>query len=96
MKQFLFYHLRTTPSHVSDKDYLEFLIEPNLSHSGNPKRLSTLKFKIKWLGYDETCNSWEPWSSSRQMRILRKNLIEQNMLNIIPRKFKENCPPPPR
>ena len=94
MKEFIFNPLRTIPSDVSRKDYLEFFIETILSHSGNPKRISTLKFKIKWLGYDDTYNSWEPWSSLRQMEILHKYLIEHNMSNIIPRKFRENYPPP--
>ena len=94
MKQFLFDPLRTTPADVSRKDYLEFFIESILSHSGNPKRISTLQFKIKWLGYDETYNSWEPWSSLREMEVLHLYLIEHNMSNIIPRKFKINYPPP--
>jgi hypothetical protein len=39
---------------LSRKDYLEFFSETILQHTGDVKRLSTLQFKVKWLGYDET------------------------------------------
>jgi hypothetical protein len=56
MKPFLFNPLRTNPTDVSRKDYLEFFIETVLQLTSDIKRLSTLQ----WLGYDETFNSWEP------------------------------------
>jgi hypothetical protein len=60
MKLFLFNPLRTNPTDVSRKNYLEFFIETILQHTGDIKRLPTLQFKVKWLGYDEIYNSWEP------------------------------------
>ena len=94
MKKFLFNPLRTNPTDVSRKDYLEFFIETVLAHTGDSKRLSSLQFKIKWLGYDETYNSWEPWSNLREMEILHKYLILNNMRSLIPYKFRDNYPPP--
>jgi hypothetical protein len=38
--------------------------------TGNPKRLTSLRFMIKWVGYDETHNSEEPWSNLRDSEIL--------------------------
>jgi hypothetical protein len=90
IKKFLFDPMRTNPSDVSRKDYLEFFIESILQHRGDPKRLSTIEFKIKWLGYDETYNSWEPWANVRELGILHEYLIVNNMRKIIPKKFKEN------
>ena len=92
MKPFLFNPLRTNPTDVSRKDYLEFFIETILQHTGDIKRLSTLQFKVKWLGYDETYNSWEPWANLREMEILHQYLIVNNMKQIIPNKFKANYP----
>jgi hypothetical protein len=42
MKPFLFNPLRTNPTDVSRKDYLEIFIETILQHTGDIKRLSTL------------------------------------------------------
>ena len=92
MKKFHFDPMRTDPTDVSRKDYLEFFIETILQHTGDPKRLSTLQFKIKWLGYDESYNSWEPWANLREMEILHQYLIVNNMKHIIPNKFQENYP----
>jgi hypothetical protein len=38
---------------IARKDYLEFFIETILAHRGDPKKLSALQFKVKWLGYNE-------------------------------------------
>ena len=65
MKQFQFNLLRTKPTDVARKDYLEFFIEKILQRTGDITKLSTLKFKIKWLGYDEAYNSSEPWANLR-------------------------------
>ena len=65
-------------------------IESILQHKGDHKKLSTLEFKIKWLGYDETYNSWEPWSNLREMEILHQYLIAHNIKQIVPNQFKEN------
>ena len=90
MKKFLFDPIRTNPTDVARKDYLEFFIESILQHKGDHKKLSTLEFKIKWLGYDETYNSWEPWANLREMEILHQYLIAHNMKQIVPNKFREN------
>ena len=92
IKQFLFDPLRTKTTDVARKDYLEFFIDKILHHTGDVTKLSTLKFKIKWLGYDDTCNTWEPWANLREMEILHKYLIVNNMRHIIPTQFRENYP----
>ena len=75
LKQFPFDPLRTNPTDVARIDYLEFFIVEILQYKGDIKKLSTLQFKIKWLGYDETYNTWEPWANLREMEILHKYLI---------------------
>ena len=92
IKQFVFNPLRTNPTDVARKDYLEFFIETILQRSGDITKLSTLQFKIKWLGYDATYNSWEPWANLREMEILHKYLIVQNLRHLIPIQFKDNYP----
>ena len=90
MKQFHFDPMRTDPSDVARKDYLEFFIETILTHRGDTKRLSTLEFKVKWLSYNESHNSWEPWANLREMEILHLYLIQKNLRQLIPSKFQQN------
>jgi Chromo (CHRromatin Organisation MOdifier) domain len=90
LKQFLFSPSRTDPSDVARKDYLEFFVEAVLAHTGLSDRISTLKFHIKWLGYDESHNSWEPWSNLKDMEILHRYLIQKNLRRLIPLKFQGN------
>jgi Chromo (CHRromatin Organisation MOdifier) domain len=82
MKQFHFDPMRTDPSDVARKDYLEFFIETILIHRGNTKRLSTLEFKVKWLSYNESHNSWEPWANLQEMEILHLYLIQKLDLHL--------------
>ena len=50
-----------------------------------------LQFKVKLLGYNETCDSWEPWSALRDMVQLQVNyLMQVNLPHLIPKRFKDN------
>jgi hypothetical protein len=71
--------MRTDPSDVARKDYLEFFIKTTLTHRGNTKKLSTLEFKVKWLSYNESHNSWEPWANLQEILILHLYLIQKNL-----------------
>ena len=55
--------------------------------TGDPKRVTTLKFLIKWLGYDDTHNTWEPWKEVRDVEVLHTYLRANNLTKIIPKKF---------
>ena len=84
MKQFLFNPMRTDPVDGVREDYLEFFIETILAHQGDPKRLSTTKFRVKWLTYNESHNQWERWKYS-----IDRYLIQKNLRQIIPKNFKK-------
>ena len=88
MKPFLFNPLRTDPLDVARKDYLEFFIEKVLGIKGDIKKLKTLEFQIKWLGYDDTHNSWEPWANIRTVAIVHEYLRTNNLGKIIPKQFR--------
>jgi len=88
MKPFNFDPLSTDPLDVTRKDYLEFFIEAILKHTGNRRsKKSDLKFYIKWLGYDDEHNSWEPYSGIRDMTICHQYLRAHGMSNHVPIKF---------
>jgi hypothetical protein len=88
IKPFRFDPLNTNPLDVARKDYLEFFIEAILKHSGNRhSKKSNLRFYIKWLGYEEDHNSWEPYSNIRDMTVCHEYLRSRGMANHIPKKF---------
>ena len=63
MKPFFFNPLATDPLDVARKDYLEFFVEAIVNHKGDRKsRKNDLEFLIKWQGYDDKFNTWEPYA----------------------------------
>jgi hypothetical protein len=88
MKPFLFDPSRTNPQDVARHDYLEFFVEKILAHEGNVKVRSSMKFTIKWLGYDSSKNTVEPYSNLRDLDILHDYLTHNNMAQLIPKKFR--------
>ncbi len=88
MKPFHFDPTHTDPVDIARRDYLEFFIEAILSHKGNKKSKKTqLFFLIKWTRYDETYNSWEPYSEVRDTTLCHDYLKSHGMANHIPKKF---------
>jgi hypothetical protein len=87
LKPFVFDPLNTDPLNIARRDYLVFFIEKILAMSGEVKKVSTLDFHIKWLGYDDTYNLWLPWKDLRVTDILHSYLRENNLGNSIPKKF---------
>jgi hypothetical protein len=53
--QFEYDSLNTDPTDIARRDYLEFFVERILEISGDCSKVSSLQFKVKWLGYDESC-----------------------------------------
>jgi transposase InsO family protein len=88
LKEFIFNPARVAPLDVARKDYLEFFIEKILHHTGNTNRLSSLNFKVKWQGYDDTYNSYEPWKNLRSTEQLHLYLIRQNLKHLIPKQHQ--------
>jgi hypothetical protein len=88
LKPFIFDPLHVNPLDIARRDYLEFFVEKVLDMTGDPKKVTTLKFLIKWLGYDDTHNTWEPYKEVRDVEILHTYLRTNNLSKIIPKKFK--------
>jgi Chromo (CHRromatin Organisation MOdifier) domain len=55
-----------SPVEVAAKDYEEFMVEAIIDHRVIPRGKITnrthLEFLVAWLGYDESANTWEPYS----------------------------------
>jgi Chromo (CHRromatin Organisation MOdifier) domain len=88
LKEFIFNPSRVSPLDVAREDYLEFFIEKILHHTGNTTRLSTSNFKVKWQGYDDSYNSYEPCKNLRNTEQLHLYLIAQNLKHLIPKQHQ--------
>jgi hypothetical protein len=93
MKPYRFDPLATNPVDITRKDYLGFFIEKNLEMKRDGKRVSTFSFLVKWLGYDDIHNSWEPWKYVRNTNKVHDYLRANNMANFVPKKFQTNTAP---
>ena len=80
------------PRDIALRDKDEYFVEKILAHRGDIGRLKTLTFHVKWRGYDESFNSWEPWKNLRETEMLHRYLIANGMQRLIPAKFKEKYP----
>ena len=49
---------------------------------------STLECLVKWTGYDETYDTWEPWINVRDTEQMLRYLQAKNLQYLIPPKFK--------
>jgi hypothetical protein len=88
LRPFVFNPLVTDPQDIARRDYLEFFVEKILDKRGDLRRKTHLEFLVQWVGYDESFNSWEPYSNIRDTDALHSFLTEQNLQILIPRKFK--------
>lgn len=88
IKPFIFDPSWVNSIDASRHDYSKFFVEPMISMRGNPKRLTSLYFVIKWVGYDDTHNSEKPWRNLRDLAILHTYLRDKDLGHIILCKFK--------
>ena len=88
LSPFLYDSLYVDPRKVSLKDQEEFQIEAILAHRGNLNRKSTLEFLVRWDGYDELSDSWEPWGNLRSTVQLHKYLKDKGLSRLLPAEFR--------
>jgi transposase InsO family protein len=88
MKPFIFDPLEINPADVARHDYLEFFVENIVAHRGDFRNRKALSFKVKWLGYDHTHDTWEPYSNLRDVKLLHEYLTSHKMQSLIPPRFR--------
>ena len=91
LKEFIFDSTKSSAVDTARRDYMEFFIESVLEHTGDAKRPSSLYFKVKWLNYDDSHNSWEPWKELRKCDKLHDYLrAHKNLKGLVPAEFLNN------
>ena len=83
------------PKEVAMRDREEYEVEKVLNHEGDIKLKGQMQFLVKWKGYDESHNTWEPWTSLRLVDKLHEYLRKHKMGKIIPKEcLGEQTPEP--
>ena len=66
----------------------EFVVDEILADHGNHHRRSIMEFLVRFAGYDERSNSWEPYKVLMHVDKLHDCLREHKMRALIPREKK--------
>ena len=85
LKPFVFNPTMHDPMDTARRDYMEFFVESILAHTGNPRKVSTLLFHVKWLNYPSSASTWEPWANLRSCEPLHVYLRANAMQRLVPR-----------
>ena len=85
LKQFQYDPTITDPTDIARRDNLEFYVEKIISFVGDVRKVTSLIFLVKWLGYEEKTH--EPWKQLKDNVKLHGFLISNNLKHIIPRKY---------
>ena len=88
LRQFRFDPQYVTPTDVARRDYLEFFVEHIREHRGDFRKPSSMTFEVKWLNFDDSHNSWEPWANLRNTDALHRYLRLANLARLIPKEFR--------
>jgi hypothetical protein len=76
------------PTTVANKDQQLFDVEAIVQHKGSRKLKSNMTFKVKWLGYDESQNSWSTWKDLAHNAVLHEYLRAHGMAALVPSRYK--------
>ena len=79
---------RTDPVAVAQQNAQEFVIEQVLSHRGNRAKRSTMQFLVRWSGFGEESDSWEPYKTLMHTEPLHRYLRAHKMKSFIPSEHK--------
>ena len=79
----------TDPRLVANKDQQLWDVESILSYRGDPRGSKRqLFFLVKWVGFENTHNTWEPWDNVRDTQALVDFLSSHRLKSLIPPKFR--------
>ena len=88
LRPFNYDPLRVIPREVAMHNAQEFIIDRILAHRGNKNRSSQMKFLVRWLGFTEEHDSWEPYKLLRDTEQLIRYLAENKLKKFINKKYK--------
>ena len=83
-----YYEGEDVPRQTANRDTQQWDVDSIIDHAGDLNRRKELKFRVRWLGYDETFDTWEPYSHLRHNAKLHDYLRTNKLKRLIPRDDK--------
>ena len=65
LKQFQYDPTKTNPTDIARRDNQEHYVERIILMEGDKTKVSSLTFLVKWLGYGDIDNTYEPWNGMK-------------------------------
>ena len=88
MKPFVFDSALVDPLDIARRYQMEFFIEKISDHRGKLSHRKSLLLFVRWIGYDQSYDSWEPYANLRDSDHLHSYLREKDLTQLIPSKFR--------
>ena len=63
LRPFFYDPLRVIPKDIAIANAREFYIDRIISHRGDINKKSSMEFLVRWFGYTEDDDSWEPFGN---------------------------------
>ena len=88
LRPFFYDPLNVDPKDIAVANEGEFYIDKILDHRGDTNRRTSMEFLVRWLGYTEENDSWEPYSELRDTDQLLTYLRANRLVKLINSKHK--------
>ena len=89
LRPFRYNPARLDPYEVALHDSQQYVVERIVSHVGRKTDRRKLRFEVKWLGYDDSENTFEPYSNLLHNVALHNYLSEHKMKSLIPAQYRK-------
>ena len=76
------------PTIEAMKDANEYIVEQVIQHRGDWKQLKNMSFRVRWKGYDEDEDTWEPWQNLKMNDKLHEYLRQIGQVTRIPIQYR--------
>jgi len=76
------------PRQVAARDQQLFVVEKIVDMKGNRGKVDSLRFKVRWLGYEESDDTWESYSALKDNALLHEYLVAKGLGRLIPTKYR--------
>jgi len=80
-----YYDHEDVPRQTAMRDSQQWDVDYIITHAGDSSHRKELKFKVKWLGYDESFATWEPYSNLRHNTKLHDYCRTHKLKTLIPK-----------
>ena len=79
-----YYDDEDVPRQTANRDSQQWDVDHIVDHSGDKSSRKTLKFRVRWAGFDASFDTWQPYADLRHNTKLHEYLRIHKMKSLIP------------